>query len=192
MVAKPAARAEEEVLGAEAPGAGVRAESPELRAHSRRRSLALSSLPLSLSLSSAAAEPRAPLWSYVVASQLVDWGWSGLVMAGVERLRLDPSLPGSHLVLEYMPWTHSLPGALVWAVGGALAAKAVLRVPWAAAAMLGAVVFSPICLLTACHSLCCVFVSFPIFCHSVAVLPTQRSRCPTQDVVSESTAFAVC
>ena len=93
-------------------------------------------------LAAKAAEPRAPLWSYVMASQLVDWGWSGLVMAGVERLRLDPSLPGSHLVLEYMPWTHSLPGALVWAVGGALAARALLRVPWAAAVMLGAVVFS--------------------------------------------------
>jgi len=95
-----------------------------------------------VALAAKAAEPRAPLWSYVVASQLVDWGWSGLVMAGVERLSLDPSLPGSHLVLEYMPWTHSLPGALVWAVGGALAAKALLRVPWAAALMLGAVVFS--------------------------------------------------
>ena len=35
-------------------------------------------------------------------------------MAGVEKLHLDPSLPGSHLVLDEMPWTHSLPGALAW------------------------------------------------------------------------------
>ena len=27
-------------------------------------------------LAAKAAEPRAPLWSYIVASQLVDWGWS--------------------------------------------------------------------------------------------------------------------
>ena len=93
-------------------------------------------------LAAKAAEPRAPLWSYIVASQLVDWGWSSLVMAGVEKLHLDPSLPGSHLVLDEMPWTHSLPGALAWSVGGALLGRFVLRVPWAAAAMLGAVVFS--------------------------------------------------
>ncbi len=93
-------------------------------------------------LAAKAAEPRAPLWSYVVASQLIDWGWSGLVMGGVEHLRMDPALLGSHLDLYDMPWTHSLPGALVWAVGAAILARRVLRIPASAAAMLGAVVFS--------------------------------------------------
>ena len=93
-------------------------------------------------LAAKAVEPRAPLWSYVVASQLIDWGWSGLVMGGVEHLRLDPMLLGSHLDLYDMPWTHSLPGALVWAVGAALLARLVLRLPVAAAGMLGGVVFS--------------------------------------------------
>jgi len=89
-----------------------------------------------------AVEPRAPLWSYMAAAQLVDIGWSSLVMAGVEHLRLDPSLPGSALVLYDMPWTHSLPGALVWSVAGGLLAMVLLKLPARAAAMVGAVVFS--------------------------------------------------
>lgn len=95
-----------------------------------------------VALAAKAAEPRAPLWSYVVASQLVDWGWSSLVMAGVEHLSLDPTLPGSHLVLYDMPWTHSLPAAVLWSLGGGLAARWVLKVPSPAAVMVGAVVFS--------------------------------------------------
>ena len=88
-----------------------------------------------------AAEPRAPLWAYVAGCQLVDVGWSGLVMSGVERFRFDPSLPGSPLDLYHMPWTHSLPAALLWSLGAAALMRA-LRLPWAAAAMVGAAVFS--------------------------------------------------
>lgn len=89
-----------------------------------------------------AVEPRAPLWSYVAACQLMDIGWGALVMAGVEKFGVDPALPGSPLDLHHMPWTHSLPGALAWSVGGALLAKAVLKIPARAAAMVGAVVLS--------------------------------------------------
>jgi hypothetical protein len=88
------------------------------------------------------AEPRAPLWSYVLGCQLLDVGWSGFVMAGVEHFRFDPSLPGSPLDLYDMPLTHSLPGALAFSVAAGLAAKGLLRVPARAAAMVGAVVFS--------------------------------------------------
>jgi len=93
-------------------------------------------------LAAKAAEPRAPLWSYVAAAQLVDIGWSGLIMTGAERVSFDPHLPGSALVLEHMPWTHSLPGALAWAVGAALLARWALKLPWRAAVSVGAVVFS--------------------------------------------------
>jgi len=93
-------------------------------------------------LAAKAAEPRAPLWTYVAAAQLVDIGWSGLVMAGVERLSFDASLPGSPLVLEHMPWTHSLPAALLWSLTGALAARGLLKLPRRAAIMVGLVVFS--------------------------------------------------
>lgn len=89
-----------------------------------------------------AAEPRAPLWTYALAAQLVDVAWGGLVIAGVERLSLDPDLPGSALVLEHMPYTHSLPAAVLWSVGAAAAARFLLRLPAVAAGMLGAVVFS--------------------------------------------------
>lgn len=89
-----------------------------------------------------AAEPRAPLWTYALAAQLVDVAWGGLVIAGVERLSLDPDLPGSALVLEHMPYTHSLPAAVLWSVGAAAAARFLLRLPTVAAGMLGAVVFS--------------------------------------------------
>jgi hypothetical protein len=96
----------------------------------------------SASLAAKAAEPRAPLWTYVIAAQFMDVGWSGLVAAGVEKVRVDPNLPGSDLDLYYMPWTHSLPGALAWSLAGGLLARFVLKLPARAAALVGAVVFS--------------------------------------------------
>jgi len=96
----------------------------------------------SASLAAKAAEPRAPLWTYVIAAQFMDIGWAGLVAAGVEKVRIDPSLPGSSLDLYYMPWTHSLPGALAWSLAGGLLARFVLKLPVRAAALIGAVVFS--------------------------------------------------
>jgi len=96
----------------------------------------------SAALAAKAAEPRGPLWLYVAAAQLVDIGWSGLIMTGAEKVSVDPSLPGSSLVLYHMPWTHSLPGALVWSLGGGLVARWLLRLPARAAVLVGAVVFS--------------------------------------------------
>ncbi len=93
-------------------------------------------------LAAKAAEPRAPLWTYMAAAQLIDIGWSSFIMTGVEHLRIDPSLPGSALVLYDMPWTHSLPAALIWSVVAGFAAMASLKLPARAAAMVGAVVFS--------------------------------------------------
>jgi membrane-bound metal-dependent hydrolase YbcI (DUF457 family) len=87
-------------------------------------------------------EPRAPLWTYVAAAQLIDIGWSGLILAGVERMHMDASLPGSALVLEHMPYTHSLPGSLIWSLGAAILARLVLRLPWRAALFIGLTVFS--------------------------------------------------
>jgi hypothetical protein len=72
-----------------------------------------------------AVAPRTPLWVLFVAAQLVDVAWAVLVLAGIERLTLDPTLPSNPLVLEYMPFTHSLVGSLVWA---ALAAAVVANV----------------------------------------------------------------
>lgn len=96
----------------------------------------------SAALAAKAVEPRAPLWSYVAAAQLLDIGWSSLVMAGIEKVRFDPDLPGSFLVLDYMPFTHSLPAALLWSLAGAGLARWLLKLPWRAAALVGLVVFS--------------------------------------------------
>lgn len=87
-------------------------------------------------LAAKAIEPKAPLWTLAAGCQLVDIGWSAFVIAGVERASVDPSLPGSSLVLEHMPWTHSLPMTFVWAIGAALAACLLLRLPnWASIAI---------------------------------------------------------
>lgn len=89
-----------------------------------------------------AIEPKAPMWTLAAAAQLVDIGWSAFIIAGVERASVDPALPGSTLVLEHMPWTHSLPMALAWGVGAALLVKLVLRLPIWASAVVGLTVFS--------------------------------------------------
>ena len=82
-----------------------------------------------------AVEPKAPMWTLATACQLVDIGWSVFIMTGVERARVDPSLPGSTLVLYDMPWTHSLPMTFVWSIGAALLARWLLRLPlWASVA----------------------------------------------------------
>jgi hypothetical protein len=89
-----------------------------------------------------AAEPRAPLWSYIVGCQLLDYGWSALVLADIEHLRIDPTLLGSHFDLYDMPWTHSLPAAVIWSLGAALLMRGVFRIPVVAAAAVGFSVFS--------------------------------------------------
>ena len=71
-----------------------------------------------------ALEPRLPLWILAIAVQLVDVLWAVFVLAGIEHLRVDPSLPSNPLDLYDMPYTHSLLGALAWA---ALAAGGGLR-----------------------------------------------------------------
>ncbi len=89
-----------------------------------------------------AIEPKAPMWTLAAASQLVDIGWSAFIIADIEHARVDPSLPGSTLVLYDMPWTHSLPMALVWSVGAALLVRLLLRLPIWASAVVGLTVFS--------------------------------------------------
>jgi hypothetical protein len=89
-----------------------------------------------------AIEPKAPMWTLVAGCQLVDIGWSSFIIAGIERASVDPALPGSALVLEHMPWTHSLPMTLVWAVGAALLVKLLLRLPIWASAIVGLTVLS--------------------------------------------------
>ncbi len=70
----------------------------------------------------AAISPRSPrLGTLFVAAQLVDWGFFGLAMIGVEKMRVDPD--ATVMVpfdLYHMPFTHSLLGTGIWALAFAL------------------------------------------------------------------------
>lgn len=93
-------------------------------------------------LAARAVEPRAPLWSYVLGCQAIDIAWSALVLAGVEKASVDPTLPGSSLVLSYMPYTHGLPTALLWSVAVGAGLMLLLKAPRRVGVILGLVVFS--------------------------------------------------
>src|SRR5882724_134940 len=62
-----------------------------------------------------AAEKRIPLWLLFVAVQFIDVMWSIFVLLGIEKVRIVPGFIASNaLDLYYMPYTHSLAGALCW------------------------------------------------------------------------------
>src|SRR6059036_3887246 len=58
---------------------------------------------------------KIPLWILFVAVQLLDFLWAPFVLLGIEKVRIVPGITAtSPLDLYYMPYTHSLIGALVW------------------------------------------------------------------------------
>ena len=60
-------------------------------------------------------ENKIPLWVLFVAVQLLDFLWAPFVLLGIEKVRIVPGITAtSPLDLYYMPYTHSLVGALVW------------------------------------------------------------------------------
>lgn len=59
-------------------------------------------------------EPRLPLWTLLLAVQLVDIFWGLFILLGIERASINFALPGNPLVLSYMPYTHSLPATVLW------------------------------------------------------------------------------
>lgn len=67
----------------------------------------------------AAAHPRSPgLGLLFVAGQLVDFGFFGLALLGVENFRITPGITTMvPLDLYDMPYTHSLLGGAFWALG---------------------------------------------------------------------------
>lgn len=71
-----------------------------------------------------AVAPRVPLWVFILAAQLVDVAWAVFILTGIERFHLDPTLPSNPLVLEHMPYTHSLVATLAWAALAAVAVTA--------------------------------------------------------------------
>lgn len=70
----------------------------------------------------AATHPKAPgLGVLFVAGQLVDFGFFGLALIGIENFRITPGITTMNpLDLYDMPFTHSLLGSGIWAIGFAL------------------------------------------------------------------------
>ncbi len=66
--------------------------------------------------------PRAPkLGVAFVAAQLVDWAFFALAILGVEQMRIEPGITAMvPFDLYHMPYTHSLVGSGLWALGFAL------------------------------------------------------------------------
>jgi hypothetical protein len=91
-----------------------------------------------------AIRPAIPLWLLFVAVQLVDVAWAVLVLLGIEKVRIVPGITASNpLDLYYMPYTHSLAAAVLWAVAAIVLCKFLPSVrTWSAAAWIGLAVLS--------------------------------------------------
>ena len=67
---------------------------------------------------------KIPLWVLFVAVQLLDLLWAPFVFLGHEKVRIVLGITGTRpLDLYYMPYTHSLIGALVWSALAAFVYK---------------------------------------------------------------------
>ena len=91
-----------------------------------------------------AMRPSIPLWLLFIAVQLVDVAWAVLVILGIEKVRIVPGITASNpLDLYYMPYTHSLVAAVLWAVAAVVLCKPCPGVrKWPTAAWVGGAVFS--------------------------------------------------
>jgi len=72
--------------------------------------------------------PSVSLATLFIAVQLLDVGWSVLVLLGVEKVRIVPGFTATNpLDLYYMPFTHSLLAALGWSAAAFLLYRRVTR-----------------------------------------------------------------
>ena len=70
---------------------------------------------------------KIPLWVLFVAVQLLDFLWAPFVLLGIEKVRMVPGITATNsLDLYYMPYTHSLIGALIWSCAAFLIYKLVM------------------------------------------------------------------
>ena len=85
-----------------------------------------------------------PLWVLFLAVQLLDVCWSIFVLLGVEKVRIVPGFTATNpLDLYYMPYTHSLDGAILWAIAAGFGYRVLRKADgWSAAVIVGAAVLS--------------------------------------------------
>jgi len=97
---------------------------------------------LALALAGKRAGRRTSLVWFVTAVTLVDLIWPIFLLAGLERVRIDPGNTAfTPLAFDFYPWTHSLLMGVAW--GAAFGALARWRgVPGPTAVLLGALVVS--------------------------------------------------
>jgi len=70
---------------------------------------------------------KIPLWVLFVAVQLLDFLWAPFILLGIEKVRFVPGITATNaLDLYYMPYTHSLIGALFWSA----VAFAIYKIGW--------------------------------------------------------------
>jgi hypothetical protein len=79
---------------------------------------------LAVALAAKRVEPRAPLGALVAGTFGLDLIWPALLVAGIERVRIDPGNTAfTPLAFEHYPWSHSLTMAIIWGIlAGRLAA----------------------------------------------------------------------
>lgn len=71
----------------------------------------------SVSLLIKSKDKSIPLWVLFIAVQLMDVFWALFIFTGVEKVRIVHGFTRTNpLDLYYMPYTHSLAGALFWSV----------------------------------------------------------------------------
>jgi hypothetical protein len=85
-----------------------------------------------------------PLWILFLAVQLLDVAWAPFVLLGIEKVRIVPGITRSNpFDLYYVPFTHSLVAAILWAIGAAaLYRLASPRSTAGSSTLLGMAVFS--------------------------------------------------
>jgi hypothetical protein len=90
------------------------------------------------------ADRSIPLWVLFLATQFLDVLWAPLVLLGIEKVRIVPGITATNpLDLYFMPYTHSLVGALAWSLLGGLAYRLFARpASPRAAVVVGIAIFS--------------------------------------------------
>jgi hypothetical protein len=97
---------------------------------------------LAVALAAKRAAPRVSLGALVGATFGLDLIWPVLLLAGVERVRIDPgNTVFTPLAFEHYPWSHSLTMAIIWGVAIGRLSAAVFRSA-RAGALIGLVVVS--------------------------------------------------
>ena len=94
-----------------------------------------------LALAARPLAPRANLGIALAATYWLDLIWPALVLAGIERVEVDPGNTAfTPLDFPHYPWTHSLAAAIAWSAVFGLACWKLGR---RAALAMGLLVFSP-------------------------------------------------